>query len=862
MRLEATEFEKSRAFASPVGFREKSGENTPLALSGSRPTRRGKFLFVEQQKLYVRGVTYGTFRPDDHGDQFPPPPVVAKDFAQMAARGINAIRTYTVPPRWLLDLAWQSGLLVMVGMWWEQHVAFLDDVKSARKIEQHVRASVRKCAGHSAVLGYAIGNEISASIVRWHGHRRVERFLRRLYDAAKEEDPASQVTYVNFPSTEYLRLPFLDLACFNVYLESEETLEAYLARLQNLAGERPLILSESGLDSRRNGELTQAQAVNGQIRTSFAAGCAGIFVFAWTDEWYCGAWDINDWDFGLTRRDRSPKPALTAVRRAFEDVPFPRDREWPHISVVVCTYNGKHAIRDCLSHLHRLDYPNFEVVVVSDGSNDGTVALARGYGFRVITGPNRGLSAARNAGLHAARAEIVAYIDDDAYPDPHWLHYLAHAFMTTSHAGIGGPNLPPPEDGLIARSVANSPGGPNHVLVTDTVAEHIPGCNMAYRKECLEAVGGFDPQFRIAGDDVDICWRLQQRGWTLGFSPAAMVWHHRRNSVRAYLRQQKNYGRAEALLERKWPEKYNRAGHLSWAGRIYGNGHLAGFNLLRNRIYHGPWGGAPFQSLYQPGPSPLESLVMMPESYLLIGLLGLLMALGMSWAPALWFAPLFAVGVAAVVGQAILGSVRAKSPEEARRRTQRWKLFALTAFLHLAQPAVRLWGRASYGLAPLRLRDISAWVFPRPRTVTIWSEGWKSAAEWLESLASTLQANRARIWRGGEYDRWDLQVSEGLIGGARVLMTVEEHGAGRQHLRFKVWPEARLGLIACAIPALLAAWAVLDGAWIAAAAFGAMALGFAGAALLEPGISVGRILAALDSVRTRNGLNPSVEIAA
>src|SRR5260221_10124466 len=63
----------------------------------------------------------------------------------------------------------------------------------------------------------------------------------------------------------------------------------------------------------------------------------------------------------------------------------------------------------------------------------------------------------------------------------------------------------------------------------------------------------------IAGDDVDVCWRLQQRGWTLGFSPAAMVWHHRRNSVRAYWRQQKNYAKAEALLEKKWPEKYNRS---------------------------------------------------------------------------------------------------------------------------------------------------------------------------------------------------------------------------------------------------------------------------------------------------------------
>ena len=108
------------------------------------------------------------------------------------------------------------------------------------------------------------------------------------------------------------------------------------------------------------------------------------------------------------------------------------------------------------------------------------------------------------------------------------------------------------------------------MLLSDEIAEHIPGCNMAFWKSSLDAIGGFDPQFRIAGDDVDICWRLQDQGWTVGFSPGAVVWHHRRDCVRGYLKQQYEYGKAEALLERKWPERYNRVGHLAWAGRVYG----------------------------------------------------------------------------------------------------------------------------------------------------------------------------------------------------------------------------------------------------------------------------------------------------
>jgi len=70
---------------------------------------------------------------------------------------------------------------------------------------------------------------------------------------------------------------------------------------------------------------------------------------------------------------------------------------------------------------------------------------------------------------------------------------------------VGGPNLPPPEDSVVAACVAASPGGPLHVLLDDVEAEHIPGCNMAFRREVLEEIGGFDPIYRSAGDDVDVC---------------------------------------------------------------------------------------------------------------------------------------------------------------------------------------------------------------------------------------------------------------------------------------------------------------------------------------------------------------------
>src|SRR5205807_3975099 len=383
---------------------------TPRKFAAGRPTVQGKFLFLGSEKFWVRGISYGTFYMDENRQERLAPETVERDFSQMAAHGFNVVRVYTAPPRWLLDAAWKHGLRVMIGLNWGEHMAFLDEPGRIEEIEGRIRTWIRSCAGHPAVFCYIIGNEIPASIVRWHGRRRVERFIERLYRIAKEEDPDALVTYVNYPSTEYLRLPFLDFFCFNVYLESQERFAAYLARLQNIAGDAPLIMGEIGLDSYRNGQETQARVLDWQVRTAFQGGCAGVFVYSWTDEWFRGGAEAEDWAFGLTGRDRLPKPALASVRDAFRSSPFSQEIRWPFISVVVCTYNGTRTIRECCEGLRKLEYPNFEVIVVSDGSTDGSAAIAREFGFRVIETPNRGLSSARNTGLQAALGEIVAYI--------------------------------------------------------------------------------------------------------------------------------------------------------------------------------------------------------------------------------------------------------------------------------------------------------------------------------------------------------------------------------------------------------------------------------------------------------------------
>jgi Glycosyl transferase family group 2 len=370
-----------------------------------------------------------------------------------------------------------------------------------------------------------------------------------------------------------------------------------------------------------------------------------------------------------------------------------------------------------------------------------------------------------------------------------------------------------------------------HVLLSDSEAEHIPGCNMAFRRGCLEAVGGFDAQFRTAGDDVDLCWRLQEQGWTLGFSPAAMVWHHRRNSARAYWRQQRGYGTAEALLERKWPQKYNAAGHMPWRGRLYAKGLAHSPLPRRRRIYFGTWGSGAFQRLYEPADGMLRSLTAAPEWYLLVVLLTLVSGLGLLWPQLLLATPFAVLAAAPPILQALKGAADATFPPRSDAWRGRLARRALTAAFYVIQPLARLRGRLTHGLTPWRRRGPRKLVAPRARMLTAWTEQWEPAAARPGTVEAELLALGAAVVRGDHFDSWDLEVRAGPLGRARLKTAVEEHGAGRQLARYRLrpyWPNGVgllvLALVGIAVAALIQARpAACAGATAVAAVVGGVA---------------------------------------
>jgi hypothetical protein len=181
-----------------------------------RVRAKGRYLFAGDTKFFIKGVTYGPFPENSRGEPLPEDATVIRDFDLMRRAGINAIRVYYVPPRHFLDLAAQAGIRVMVGIPWPEHLCFLDQWEVKEEIQKTVREAVAGLAGHPAILAWLIGNEIPSHIVRWHGAGKVEKFLAKLATIVREEDPEGMVTYANYPSTEYLRLPFIDFLSVNL----------------------------------------------------------------------------------------------------------------------------------------------------------------------------------------------------------------------------------------------------------------------------------------------------------------------------------------------------------------------------------------------------------------------------------------------------------------------------------------------------------------------------------------------------------------------------------------------------------------------------------------------------------------------
>ena len=227
------------------------------------------------------------------------------------------------------------------------------------------------------------------------------------------------------------------------------------------------------------------------------------------------------------------------------------------VSVVVCTYNRRKMFEECLESLLNQSYlkDKYEIIVV-DSSDDYSENLAenykekarkRGIDLKYIYQKPSGLSAARNLGIRNARGEIICFTDDDCIADRFWVEKLVEGFDNERVGGVGGKILIYNQEGL-GKYLSSAD---HYSLINDW--SFISGANMAYRRDILEYIGGFDPLFKFGAEDADIAIRVRLRGYTLKYSEGAVIYFRHRSNLRELIRQQYGYGIGFSRLGKKYP---------------------------------------------------------------------------------------------------------------------------------------------------------------------------------------------------------------------------------------------------------------------------------------------------------------------
>ena len=421
-----------------------------------------------------------------------------------------------------LDVVAAAGMVAMV----ELALASGDLVSSSRFAElvSRVAHAGNVYRSHPGLLGYLIdcSPEPSAEGPYHFAEKTVRRRLSALIRILKEHAPNALVAIKRRSATLAPVVAEEDfLYCCGARLQDRE-LRLWIESLHRLAGPRPLVIEFTKASSR------QAEAV----AEAFGAGAAGLVATS------VPAPPSRDW-LGI----RMLRPAETMPFASLEGAGPQQPSSCPLVSVVVCALKGERTLERCLRSLSQLAYPNFEVLVVADGGCAGVSEVAAQFRqFRAIGQSNQGLGAARNAGLKAARGEIVAFVEPDFAVDSDWLTFMVRAMQEGQLDACCGPACVPPETAKLAACVvAARPSLPSTGL-----GEAMARSNLAFTKDVLQRAGGFERKYKGFDADADLCCKIEGSGAKLGYSPVALVWNLRPYPLRNFLSRQGSYGRVDA----------------------------------------------------------------------------------------------------------------------------------------------------------------------------------------------------------------------------------------------------------------------------------------------------------------------------
>lgn len=219
----------------------------------------------------------------------------------------------------------------------------------------------------------------------------------------------------------------------------------------------------------------------------------------------------------------------------------------PSVCIIIPNWNSKEHLRECLLSLSKLDYTNYKIIVVDNGSTDGSVEMVRAS-FPHVTllanSQNLGFAKAVNLGIQASKEEYIALLNNDTVVNPHWLSSLVSAMQRDPKVGLAGGKIYYYE----LEKVFWGYGGKVDLLtgLTWNVGkgekdagnydyDYIPACALIIKRETIEKIGFFDEEYFAYFEDTDLNIRARMFGYNVLFIPEALVWHKALSSkIRSY----------------------------------------------------------------------------------------------------------------------------------------------------------------------------------------------------------------------------------------------------------------------------------------------------------------------------------------
>jgi len=237
----------------------------------------------------------------------------------------------------------------------------------------------------------------------------------------------------------------------------------------------------------------------------------------------------------------------------------------PRTSIIIAVKADNPNLRECLAHCCQLTDQDYEILVVADEVCDLPYPRTR-----VLASGAVGPSVKRDLGVAEAKGEIIAFLDDDAYPAPEWLAAAVAALQPDDIAAVGGPAVTPPGDnyleqasGLVYSSwLAGGPYVYRYLPRPPRYVDDYPTCNLIVKKEAFLAAGGFETCY-WPGEDTVLCLKIvRDLRKKIFYDPRILVYHHRRPLYQGHLRQVISYALHRGYFVKKFPATSLRLGYF------------------------------------------------------------------------------------------------------------------------------------------------------------------------------------------------------------------------------------------------------------------------------------------------------------